>query len=445
MSTLVLPAETKKTQPRWLYIVLCVAFCGLYFLRDILDLPISYYLIYALAMFIVLTVSRGEVIAFVISMAAFTGAGFDGIFCTMLLGCVLLRFYNCLQTVKLYSIALICMCVFELIHFLVTDKTGFGAIQTYVMALLILFVIQQCPNEIIDKKLVVNSFIAFSLFFVLMTLVQMIQAVGSLKALLESGYRVEEYTELRDTARMMANQNYITSLCSLNLCLCILMLTKKMPKIPYIVFFALFMLSGFLTVSKMFLVILIAFAAYLVVISMKKSLTRGITTILLIAFVVFVVMQLLGDNLIEIIRHRFETEELTSGRIRIVEDMLAYMKEHPAMYFVGTGIIPVHYISDKAVHSSFFEILGGWGVLGLILVVAYIVGLVKDARYHVSNENREITGYNYLPLLVYLSYSLIGMLFSSAFAVIKLMVCIYALQLKGRDEEDDVQHHNAGV
>lgn len=444
MSVFVLP-EQKKTKPsRLIYILFCCVFCGMYFARDVLDIKISYYVIYAIAAFIMLTVQRAEAIAFFVSLSAFTSAGFDGVFCTIMLGCILIRFFKDIKSVKLYSLLLVLMCVMEFLHYYALKQTGFGTILTYMTILLTLAIIQQCPDEEIDKNLIVNSFIAFSLFFVLMTMIQMIEATGSFRALLESGYRTEDYTDLREADGLTGNQNFITQLCSMNMCLCMLMLSKKMPKLIYIVAIGIFLVSGFLTVSKMFMVVIAAFVLYVAVMALRKDTLKGLGVIALLFIAGFVVLRLMGNALLDQISYRFAHEELTSGRVAIIADMFAYMREHPQTYLFGTGVKQLGYLISAGVHSSFFEVIGGWGIIGLLLVGFYISGLVSHARSAAIAGGNRPNGYNYLPLLMCLGYSLIGMLFSSAFAVVKMMVCIYAIGIKER-ETNVIQHHNAGI
>lgn len=431
MSTLVLPAETKKMQPRWLYIILCVAFCALYFVRDVFDVNISYYVIYALATVIMLLVSREEAIAFFLSIASFTSAGFDGMFCLLMFGCFVLKFSYYMRTAKAYSCLLLLMCTYEVLHYMNNGSTAFGTVFTYVLVLLSLFIIHQYPACEIDKRFVINSFILFSLFFVLMTMVQMISAFGSLEALLEGGYRTELYSDFREQNSMTANQNYITQLCSVNLALCTLMLSKKEGKLPYIAAIAVFTISGLLTVSKMFIVVIVAYVVYIVFVTMKRSLKKGLCVLLLIVLAGGLLL-LVGDSLFSIIEERFKNEELTSGRVEIIRTLLEKMKERPMRFLIGYGILQVHYVGEMSVHSSVFEILGGWGVPGLLFTATYLIALVKEKRYEVLEEGGTITGYNYLPLLILLGYTLVGMLFSSAFSVVQIMVCIYAMYIKER-------------
>lgn len=444
MSTLALPVKENLKQPRWLYIILCCIFCGLYFVRDIWHINISYYVIYAVAAIIILTVRREEAVAFFMAISSFASAGFTGVFCIMLLGCVLIRFYNYIKSVKVVSLLLVVMCLYECIHYFAARKTAIGAIIVYVTVLMALLIIQQVPSKEINKVLVVNSFIAFSLFFVLMTLIQMLDAYGSLKALLENGYRTEAYTQLRETDSLTANQNYITQLCSLNMCLCVLMISKKMPKLFYVTAIVIFLVSGFLTISKMFMVVIVAFALYIAFIALKRDTIKGIGIIALMALASFVIIRLMGDTLIAKIQYRFENEELTSGRLNTIGELLSYMKTHPLTYLLGRGILQLQGFLSANIHSSFFEIFGGWGIPGLVLATVYIVCLVRQARLESILEGHRPNGYNYLPILMLLGYTLIGMLFSSAFTVVQMMTCIYSLYIEER-ETNVVQHHNAGL
>lgn len=445
MTTNILPAQKTVSTPRWLFITLCSLFCGLYFVRDILGVYINYYIIYVVAAIILLSVTKEEAICFFIAISSFTDAGFNGTFCVMLFMCLLLRFIDSIKNVRVYTLLLIVMCLYECLHYFMSSTIEIGALVTYVMVLGSLFIVQQYPHNKINKALIVNTFIIFSLFFILVTIISMMISFGSLEALIQSGFRTDEYNEFREEGRLSANQNYLTQICSVNICLCTLMISKKYRKLPYILAIVVFIICGLLTISKMFMVVAIVYSLYVIFIALKGNVLRGlgITALVLISGVI--IYYFFGDTLLQMVAKRFESEDLTTGRVRIIENLLEYMQLNPHSYVFGIGIQEVHVVLGEAIHSSFFEILGGWGVTGFIVVAAYIISLVKHARKNMRIEGCKINGYGYLPLFMLLGYTIIGMLFGLPFSVVQIMLCIYAMQVKEKNYNDVVQHNNADI
>ena len=181
--------NSQKTIPksRFVFVLMCLTFCGLYVAKDVLGFEISYYLIYAVAAITVLIVSKEEAIGFFMAISSFTGAGFDGTFCLIFFVCLLFRFIDTLGSIKLYSVLLLLMCLFETWHYVFGGANEFGAYITYVMVLGALFIVQQYPHEKINKAFIVNTFLVFSLFFVMVTIVRLLIEHGSLAELLQQG------------------------------------------------------------------------------------------------------------------------------------------------------------------------------------------------------------------------------------------------------------------
>ncbi len=432
MDIAALPRKRATNLSSFIYWLLCAAFCGLYLLRDVVGIGINYYIIYVLAAIIVLVVPKEYAIAFVVSIASFSQAGFNGAFSILLLACVAFKFLQGMKRIKLYSLLLLAMALMECMHYFSTGNGGFGSIITYAATIMVLIIIQQYPHEKINKKLLINSFIIFSLFFIMVTVIRLWMDYGSLEALIETGFRADEFEEIRDEDGLTANQNYITELCSINLGLCALMISKKMPKLPYLIAMVIFTVVALLTISKMFIAVIAAFIVYVVFITMKNNVVKGIGVLAVFAVAVTIGINLFGENLISMVMDRFETGTLSTGRVEIIEDLLAYMKENPITYIWGMGIMQPYYYIGMGVHSSVFEVFGGWGMIGLFIVLIYLICLILDSHRSAIKQGIKITGFNYLPLLMLLGYSLIGMLFSSAYGLIKMMVVIYAIQLGER-------------
>ena len=204
-------------------------------------------------------------------------------------------------------------------------------------------------------------------------------------------------------------------------------------KLPYVIAILCFIFLGLLTISKMFIVILACYALYIIYSMGKRNIKKGIIAILLLIILTSVLYALFKDTLLLMVKERFMEGDLTTGRIDGINLMFNYMDGNWHTYIFGTGILNLQHVLGVAIHSSLFEIIGGWGFLGSILPLLFVFLICKDIKnYEKNNKNKQVL--NYLPLIVMLSYSLTGMLFSSATAIARLIVCIYAIGVKGEKQ-----------
>lgn len=427
--------EQQLNRKHDLYILACIGFCGLYFLRDIVGIGISYNLIYFTAAAVIWICTKKESIAFVLAMLAFQNAGYNGKFAVIILIVIILKFHGMIQQMKIPFMLLFLMCIYEFLHYFYPGGASTGEYVTYIALVLVLGILCQYPYKLVDKLLIIKSYFGFSLFFVLMTLFQMLQRYGSFQTLIQVGFRGSEYLELVSQAtNLIANQNYLTVICSVNLGLGALLISQVRNKMRYIIGVGCFILVGLLTISKMFMLILACYTIYLIIVAYRKRIRYGILAIILSGVAVFLIFYLFGDNLITLVRDRFEKGDFTTGRIDIIKQLLAYMGIHRYVYIWGTGILNLPYRLGVAVHSSVFEVIGGWGYIGSLIPIAFIVKMLANVKRDIGCRKIK-KGLNVLPLLIMLAYSVTGMLFSSPGAIARLIVCIYAVGITGEKNE----------
>ena len=423
------------TRKHDIFILFCIGFCGLYFLRNLLGIGISYDVIYFMAVLGVLFCPKEDSIAFILSMLVFQNAGYNGKFAILILFAVIIKFYNMIHRMRTPFMLLALMCIYEFLHYFYPGGASIGEYVTYIALVLALGILCQYPYERIDKLVILKSYFGFSLFFAIMTLLQMLVRYGSFELLLQFGFRGKEYTELVNNAtNLIANQNYLTVICSVNLGVGALIISQVRNKLKYMIGVSCFVFIGLLTISKMFIVILIGYAVYLVYVAFKKKVRYGITTVMLCCAAFGMIFYLFGNNLLVLVGERFEMGDFTTGRGDIIKQLFGYMEANKYVNIWGTGIINLPYCLGVAVHSSVFEVIGGWGYFGILLVVAFVVKMLSVVKKSCNTARIKI-GLNLLPLVIMLSYSLTGMLFSSPGAIARLIVCIYAVGVVGdRDE-----------
>lgn len=410
-----------------IYYISCFLFCGLYFARDIMGFRVTYSVIYCFVALSVLVFSREETISFILSMLAFQNAGYSGIFAIIILVTVVIKFNNSIRFAKTPFILIILLSLYEVAHYFYPGGAATGEYITYICLFLSIGILLQYDFLNIDRRFLVKSYFIFSLFFSLMTFIQMLNSYGSLHSLMQFGFRGEEYGLLvKQTGHLIANQNYLTVLCSVNLGIGSLMITREKNRKIYILGVGCFIFVGLLTVSKMFVIILVGYFLYLMIAAFRKSTEYGFLTAILGATVAFAIYSLFDQNLLALVRYRFSSGDISTGRIDIIHQLLAFMANNKYTYFWGTGLLNLQYQLGVAVHNSIFEIIGGWGIIGSIIPVILTKKMINDIKNKRGYKKTKF-GLNALPLMITLLYSLTGMLFSSPTGIARLVVCIYAL------------------
>lgn len=428
----------KNKNSSMIYIVASFLFLLLFVLRDILHINISYYLISVAAMAIIFILPQAQISAFVLSVYIFANSGFSGAFVATVFMAVLIRFAYCLKRISIPFLIIIILLTFEMLHIFSSASATMSEYIILLIGYLTFAILIQFPSNKMDLLFLQKSFCAFAVFFVAMSFAQMFMAYGSISGVIQHGMRTDEYQDLVDGSEvLMANQNYLTVLCSTGLGISALLLSHAKRKLPYIVVFAIFIFVGLLTVSKMFMGILAVFAIYTIYASFRKGIKYGLFIVALLVTAAWFVYNLFDDTLIAMVKERFQTGSLTTGRLDIVESLLVHMDENPYLYFCGTGMVALKYVMiemcGKVVHSSVFEVLGAWGIPGLVLTVALIASLARKVTR--ENETKFALNIQALPLVIVLVYSVAGMLFSEISAVARLVACIYALGIHRTKEK----------
>ena len=313
------------------FIIKSLLFCGMYFARDILGMAISYYIIYFVAVVIALSMTKEELLVFLISISAFTNAGFDGLFAIMLLVIVCIKCFPNLHKINRQSTVLLLICGYEISHFFLSSyRNTVGVYLTYVCLLLCLFLLLQQDLSSIDRSFALKSFTFYSLFFVMMAIVITAKQYPTFTVFFSVGFRNQEYVSLlQDNTHLIANANFITSICSLNMGIDLLLIIHEKKKSLYIIAFSVFVLCGLLTISKMFVAIIVLFVLYSIYSVGRSSSIKMIGLILIYSIATFLIMYFFRDTLIDEVLNRFRIEEITTGRLSIVSDMLKMMSGKP--------------------------------------------------------------------------------------------------------------------
>ena len=197
------------------------------------------------------------------------------------------------------------------------------------------------------------------------------------------------------------------------------------------VLLVLLMLFGILTLSRTFLVCLLAMFAFLVFgqEDLRKSL-RIVGGGIIIAFVVIAIIAILFPEVIISFVERFLEEDITTGRVDIMKDYDKFIFSDIKILFFGIGATD---LSEKAVnkfsissyvpHNSIQEVLVAWGIPGLVMLTAFVVMIIFEAKKR-RNKNSLL---NYAPMAIILLKSMAGQLLTSGYTMIALTLAYLSL------------------
>lgn len=208
---------------------------------------------------------------------------------------------------------------------------------------------------------------------------------------------------------------------------------------------------GFLSVSKMFILVLAAAAGVWllsVLIQKGRAMTKISMLITFAASVIFIVMSPLFDKLIQMYLVRFrivsDISSFTTGRSDILQDYFSYLINHPFTLLFGQGITQV-YTGEiiYAAHNSFVQIIYQLGIIGSLLLVIWLIQL-----FSIKGEVNTIAPYSYTsPVIVvmllviscYGSWLALDILFADEFFLMPLLFLVGKDYIEGKTKNPDIQ------
>lgn len=215
-------------------------------------------------------------------------------------------------------------------------------------------------------------------------------------------------------------------------------------KNKYIFSFLFFSMLGFLTLSKMFLLIystMIGINFILFIgsnLKRKNKKQRRFFTILSGTFLI--VGFIFKDFLFQIFNNfatRFSDSsvsgtalnQLTTGRSSLVAFYLAELGKDAKLYLFGDGLSYETTFSTLAVHNTYMDVILSWGVVGIIALLA----IGGYAIYYCFNNyiwSKEV--YSYFPLIVF-AVTLFSLSFLSADMFPLVLMFVFTMPLEKID------------
>jgi len=173
----------------------------------------------------------------------------------------------------------------------------------------------------------------------------------------------------------------------------------------YLLLIPVFLVFGFLTQSRTFLLSVAIMFAYYMFASLFKD-TEGnakrtvstfiITAALLVA--TFTLIQAYFPQYIENLTSRLEAEDITGGRTNIFLSYTEFIRDNPRYIPFGAGMHGYRQVSGlRSIHSGFQEVFVSWGIVGGLLVAVMMISLYKSA-----SMDKKFEPIRLLPIIMYI-------------------------------------------
>lgn len=175
-------------------------------------------------------------------------------------------------------------------------------------------------------------------------------------------------------------------------------------------YYLLILIFGFLSLSKMFLLIFLLCLIVIIIQSLKLNKSFVIRKsncfyyFLATIFVLFGIYYLLKNNYLkeiyDLYYSRFQNQDITSGRFDIASTYLQSFKSNPIFLIMGSSNTYYHHVisdymrsiglyvsRDMTAHNVFIELIASWGITGtffLIMLIRRLVMLMSDINYNMK-------------------------------------------------------------
>lgn len=188
------------------------------------------------------------------------------------------------------------------------------------------------------------------------------------------------------------------------------LLTRYMKKkhiILYVLFIAVIYISGFMTLSKTFIILSVFMLLSFLLLSVR-NIKKSLTLCFLITVGTSVLINIpyiadLSDSLIYRFGMAENIDELTTGRSESVKMYISYLDENIKALFFGEGLYSYFNLFDIRPHNSTLELIISWGIIGTIL---FCTMYFRAAHvYWIKNNNfKKIKLINIVPIMILLVF-----------------------------------------
>lgn len=312
--------------------------------------------------------------------------------------------------IKVNAISLVSLLVIvvELIRFINVPNENFNVyVNTMSVLLTVCVAIMELHEGNVSAEKCLKFFIAFFVVMSLDIVLATAKLLGGIGAIFSSSFRIGQVDLIDEsmTGIFGVNSNGIALMAVLAISATMLLLSKKQLKLRYVIpLVVYFSVIGFMTVSKTFMLVYIAYWLIYIFWYTLRSGGNLLKPLSLIAVAGVIVALVWNTSAVQNILARFEEGDLTTGRVDVMYLYLDFMGQNEWATLFGIGL---QNVTSKVglvnvPHNAILEIFVCLGGVGLI---AYAVFFVSYFRLGMQAKNRlgkePHSFLNYVPFIVF--------------------------------------------
>lgn len=391
-----------------LNVFILLLFVGLILARDVIDISVNSYVFVALAViFFAINDADKTVAAMAFLIPSYNGIQYVIIY---LIGIAILILKDA-TAFQIRPVPILCTMLIILIELF----AGFNeevvlnltALFRFFGMFIFSFLLFPSYSKKLDYALVLKAFLWGTLFMVVNILWQYIIVYG-VSAFITLGIRVGDVTThfyLTRGFRVSNDQNLLGIISATAISSALILNYRKSGSGLYLLFIPAFLIFGFLTQSRTFLLTIAVMFTYYMFASLFKGKEKNVNRTVLI-FIIVVTLLVVTYNIIqsyfpqyvENLTSRLEAEDITGGRSRIFQFYNEFMLNNPGYIPFGTGMLSYRQVSGYgSIHNGFQEVFVSWGVIGCLLVTLMMISLYKS-----SSMAKKFEPIRLLPIIMYI-------------------------------------------
>jgi hypothetical protein len=263
---------------------------------------------------------------------------------------------------------------------------------------------------------------------------------STLSGFLQSKYAISDLFHIRQIG-LTRDANYLALFCLLGFFAYDMFFEKGFTFLAWIIKGG-FALCGLLTMSKMFLLMIVVGFLFWIIINFKKLSEHPAFIAALILFaIVLLGFIYLGafDSLFETYLNRFKGGDITTGRIYIAQQFLIQSSKSPIdlLFGASTGYFDYYNVVYNAehmyLHCTYLEVIIAYGCVGGVLFYAFFFKILRDFRHSLMTAERR--GYLF-PLIIFLIGIAALPMLTSDLTPLSLLFLLGSYKAKNQKKED---------
>lgn len=402
--------EIQKRPKHQRFVVLFMILIALIFVRYVLGVAFPVELLLVAVAVIAALGDRDEIIAMCLCCTPM----YTSMQYVYALGlCMVIYVIKYYDTIRVNSavVLILAMLAWEWLHCLDEYSSVIGAVRVLIPWVFCIF-LTFCQAEQINFQFVSRVFAGCVALMCLVVLSRLLVDSGyNIRTAFVNMQRLGTVSSEAETVGADFNPNFLGFLCVVS-STCLLQLRMALQGRKTDVILVVFLLlCGLLTLSRTFLLCVALMVVMLILAngySIKKVI-KMLGSVLGIGMVVLIVLKAAFPENLEEWVSRFQVEDITSGRLELMVRYHNRIIESPDILLFGVG---TQSVTEKVVrrfgsakilgtvvpHNAIQEMVFCWGVMGLLLLLAFLVCLLRSAK----RKNPGIKFSNYILLILFL-------------------------------------------